>query len=100
MYPERVDRIVLAAPIGLEDYRLYVPPIPAERLMELEDKVTPESYLNQLIKGYALTLSEQALAPYVAARTITSRPAATLRPSPCAPRWDRTPNSPGRLRRR
>ncbi len=37
--------------------------------MELEDKVTPESYLNQLIKGYSLTLSEQALAPYVAART-------------------------------
>ena len=34
MYPERVEKIVLAAPIGLEDYRLYVPPIPAERLME------------------------------------------------------------------
>jgi pimeloyl-ACP methyl ester carboxylesterase len=69
MYPELVDRMVLVAPIGLEDYRLYVPPVPAERLAELEDKVTPESYLNQLIKGYALTLSEQALAPYVAART-------------------------------
>ena len=69
MYPELVDRIVLVAPIGLEDYRLYVPPIPAERLMELEDKLTPESYLTQLIKGYSLTLSEQALAPYVAART-------------------------------
>jgi len=66
-YPERVDQIVLAAPIGLEDYRLYVPPIPAERLMELEDKVTPESYRNQLIKGYSLTLSEDAIAPYVAA---------------------------------
>ncbi len=36
--------IVLDAPIGLEDYRLYVPQIPAERLMEIEDKVTPESY--------------------------------------------------------
>ena len=69
MYPELVDRIVLVAPIGLEDYRRYVPPIPAERLAELEDKVTPESYLAQLVKGYSLTLSEQALAPYVAART-------------------------------
>ena len=29
MYPELVDRMVLVAPIGLEDYRLYVPPIPA-----------------------------------------------------------------------
>ena len=26
-YPARVERIVLAAPIGLEDYRLYVPPV-------------------------------------------------------------------------
>lgn len=69
MYPELVDQIVLVAPIGLEDYRLYVPPIPADRLAELEDQVTPESYLNQLIKGYALTLSKQALAPYVEART-------------------------------
>jgi len=69
MYPELVGQIVLVAPIGLEDYRLYVPPIPADRLMEIEDKVAPESYLNQLIKGYSLTLSEQALAPYVAART-------------------------------
>jgi pimeloyl-ACP methyl ester carboxylesterase len=69
MYPELVDQVVLVAPIGLEDYRLYVPPIPAERLAELEDQVTPESYFNQLIKVYSLTLSEQALAPYVAART-------------------------------
>ena len=80
MYPELVDRIVLVAPIGLEDYRRYVPPIPAERLMELEDKVTPESYLTQLIKGYSLTLSEQALAPYVAART-------NVKDSAEYPRW-------------
>ena len=26
-YPARVERMVLAAPIGLEDYRLYVPPV-------------------------------------------------------------------------
>ncbi len=29
MYPELIDQIVLVAPIGLEDYRRYVPPIPA-----------------------------------------------------------------------
>jgi pimeloyl-ACP methyl ester carboxylesterase len=67
-YPERVERIVLAAPIGLEDYRLYVPPVPLERLMELEDKVTAESYHNQLIKGYSLTLPPEALDPYVGTR--------------------------------
>jgi pimeloyl-ACP methyl ester carboxylesterase len=83
MYPERVERMVLVAPIGLEDYRLYVPQIPAERLMEIEDKVTPESYLNQLIKGYSLTLSPEALAPYVAART-------RIKGSAEYPRWLRT----------
>lgn len=67
-YPERVERIVLAAPIGLEDYRFYVPPVPLERLMELEDKVTAESYRSQLLKAYSLTLPPQALDPYVEAR--------------------------------
>lgn len=83
MYPERVERIVLDAPIGLEDYRLYVPQIPADRLMEIEDKVTPESYLNQLIKGYSLTLSAEALAPYIGART-------RIKGSAEYPRWLRT----------
>jgi pimeloyl-ACP methyl ester carboxylesterase len=83
MYPERVEKIVLDAPIGLEDYRLYVPQLPAARLMEIEDKVTPESYLNQLIKGYALTVSPEALAPYVAART-------RVKGSAEYPRWLRT----------
>jgi proline iminopeptidase len=67
-YPERVEKIVLAAPIGLEDYRFYVPPVPLEQLMELEDKVTAESYRDQLLKGYSLSLSPEALDPYVEAR--------------------------------
>lgn len=82
-YPERVDQIVLAAPIGLEDYRLYVPSLPADRLMEIEDKVTAESYLNQLIKAYSRTLSEEALAPYVATRS-------RIKGSAEYPRWLRT----------
>jgi pimeloyl-ACP methyl ester carboxylesterase len=69
MYPERVDKIVLDGPIGLEDYRIHVPPIPAERLMELEDKVTAESYQAQLLNVYALKLSAEQIAPYVASRT-------------------------------
>ena len=83
MYPERVERIVLDAPIGFEDYSLYVPQIPAERLTEIEDKVTPEIYVNQLVKGYGLTLSPEALAPYVGART-------RIRGSAEYPRWLRT----------
>jgi pimeloyl-ACP methyl ester carboxylesterase len=67
--PELVERIVLAAPIGLEDYRFYVPPVPLAELMALEDKVTPESFRQQLMTAYSLTLPPEALDPYIAART-------------------------------
>ena len=55
-YPSRVERMVLAAPIGLEDYRLYVPPAQSERLIEQEAKVTPDSYPRWLMAAYELTL--------------------------------------------
>ncbi|MGH6865197.1 MAG: alpha/beta fold hydrolase [Methyloceanibacter sp.] len=67
-YPDRIERIVLAAPIGLEDYRVYVPPVPLEQLMEFEDKVTAESYRKQLMTAYSLSLPPEALDPYVDAR--------------------------------
>jgi pimeloyl-ACP methyl ester carboxylesterase len=82
-FPRRIDTIVLVAPIGLEDYRLYVTDFPADRLMEIEDKVTAESFFNQLMKGYSVTLSEAALAPYLAART-------RIKESAEYPRWLRT----------
>ncbi len=82
-YPERVDKIVLTAPIGLEDYRLYVPSLPPDKLLEIEEKVTPESYRTQLLKGYALTLSPEAIEPYVEART-------RIRTSAEYPRWLRS----------
>lgn len=68
-YPERVERIVLAAPIGLEDYRIYVPPAPLERLIDIEAKVTAESFRRQLVTAYAVTLPPETLEPYVQART-------------------------------
>jgi pimeloyl-ACP methyl ester carboxylesterase len=82
-FPDRIDRIVLVAPIGLEDYRLYVADFPADRLMEIEEKVTAESYLKQLIMGLSLTLSEAELAPYIGART-------RIKTSAEYPRWLRT----------
>src|SRR4030088_3241554 len=33
-FPARVVALLLAAPIGLEDYRLYVPPTPTEKIIE------------------------------------------------------------------
>jgi len=46
-YPDRINRLVLAAPIGLEDYRIYVPPTPTEKILENEDKLTAEGYRKQ-----------------------------------------------------
>jgi pimeloyl-ACP methyl ester carboxylesterase len=43
-YPDRVAHLVLTAPIGLEDYRLYVPPVPTEKILEAEDRLTADGY--------------------------------------------------------
>lgn len=68
-YKARVERIVLAGPIGLEDYRLYVPPVPSERLIEQEAEVTPDAYGRWLMAAYNVSLPQAALDPYVEART-------------------------------
>jgi pimeloyl-ACP methyl ester carboxylesterase len=77
-HPERVERIVLAGPIGLE-----VPPVSSETLLAQEEKVTPESFRKWLMKAYELTLPEEAIEPYVEART-------RIRGSAEYPRWLRT----------
>jgi pimeloyl-ACP methyl ester carboxylesterase len=79
-FPARVERMVLAAPIGLEDYRLYVPPVTSDKLIEQEAKVTPDSYRRWLMTAYELTLPPEALDPYVEART-------RIRGSAEFPRW-------------
>lgn len=67
-YPGRVDRLLLASPIGLEDYRLYAPPVETERLIEQEDKLTAEAYRRQLVTNYSLTLLPEAITPFIDAR--------------------------------
>src|SRR4051812_7901108 len=67
-YPERVARLLLAAPIGLEDYRLYVPPTPTERILENEDKLTAEGYRKQLESNYSLKLPPDQVTPFIDAR--------------------------------
>src|ERR1051326_2030213 len=58
-YPARVDRLVLEAPIGLEDYRNFAPPVETERLLAIEDALTPDGYRQQLVTNYSLTRSEE-----------------------------------------
>jgi pimeloyl-ACP methyl ester carboxylesterase len=67
-YPDRVSHLVLTAPIGLEDYRLYVPPVPTEKIIETEDKLTADGYRKQLETNYALKLPPDQVTPFIDSR--------------------------------
>ena len=67
-FPDRINRLVLTAPIGLEDYRLYVPPTPTGKIIENEDKLTPEGYRRQLETNYSLKLPPDQVTPFIDAR--------------------------------
>jgi pimeloyl-ACP methyl ester carboxylesterase len=67
-YPDRIAHLVLTAPIGLEDYRLYVPPTPTEKILENEDKLTADGYRKQLETNYALKLPPDQVTPFIDAR--------------------------------
>jgi len=67
-WPDRVAHLVLTAPIGLEDYRLYVPPTPTEKIIETEDELTADGYRKQLETNYALKLPPDQVTPFIDAR--------------------------------
>ena len=67
-YPDRVAHLLLAAPIGLEDYRLYVPPTPTEKIIEIEEKLTADGYRKQLETNYSLKLPYDEVTPFIDAR--------------------------------
>ena len=67
-YPDRINHLVLAAPIGLEDYRLYVPPTPTEKMIENEDKLTAEGYRKQLETNYSPKIPPEQITPFIDAR--------------------------------
>jgi pimeloyl-ACP methyl ester carboxylesterase len=67
-YPDRVTHLVLTAPIGLEDYRLYVPPTPTEKILDNEDKLSADGYRKQLQTNYALKLPPDQVTPFIDAR--------------------------------
>jgi pimeloyl-ACP methyl ester carboxylesterase len=89
-FPERVNRLVLTAPIGLEDYRLYVPPTPTEKIMETEDKLTAEGYRKQLETNYALKLPPEQITPFIEQRF-------NIKGSADYPRWLRAFVSSGQM---
>jgi pimeloyl-ACP methyl ester carboxylesterase len=67
-FPDRVAHLLLTAPIGLEDYRLYVPPTPTEKILENEDKLTADGYRKQLETNYSLKLPPDQVTPFIDAR--------------------------------
>ena len=54
MYPQRVERLVLEAPVGLEDYRLKVPYATNEELAREAAAMTKES-IDRFYRGYFVT---------------------------------------------
>jgi pimeloyl-ACP methyl ester carboxylesterase len=89
-YPERVAHLLLAAPIGLEDYRLYVPPTPTEKIVENEDRLTAEGYRKQLETNYSLKLPPEQVTPFIDARF-------NIKGSAEYPRWLRAFVSSGQM---
>lgn len=51
-YPERTTRLALENPIGLEDYRFFVPPQTTERVAEDELKQTDPAKIRAFLKNY------------------------------------------------
>jgi pimeloyl-ACP methyl ester carboxylesterase len=50
-YPERTTRLILEDPIGLEDYRFFVPPQSTEQLVNIEMNMTCDKY-RAFVKRY------------------------------------------------
>jgi pimeloyl-ACP methyl ester carboxylesterase len=67
-YGSRIDHLVLYSPIGLEDYRFYVPPVTDEELAERERALTADGYRRQLMTNYAISLPSAAIEPFVQLR--------------------------------
>ena len=67
-YGPRIDRLVLYSPIGLEDYRFYVPPVTDEALAKSERELSGDGYRKQLMTNYALSLPSSAIEPFVQLR--------------------------------
>ena len=89
-YPDRINHLVLTAPIGLEDYRIFVPPIPTEKILENEDKLTAEGYRKQLETNYSLKLPPEQVTPFIEQRF-------NIKGSAEYPRWLRAFVSSGQM---
>ncbi|MDG2520910.1 alpha/beta hydrolase [Caulobacter segnis] len=66
-HPERAGRLVMYAPIGLQDYRPLTPPIDPEALVRAESAKGAEAYRKELVGSYGLA-SPVVIEPFVTLR--------------------------------
>ena len=67
-YADRTERLVLENPIGLEDYRLFVPPQSLEALTNAERTQTPEAY-RKYVASYFVSYPPGKYESFVTVRT-------------------------------
>lgn len=67
-HPERVGRLVMYAPIGLQDYRPLTPPIDLESLNRTEAAKQADAYAKELVASYGLP-SPAVVNEFVSLRT-------------------------------
>lgn len=67
-YPARIRHLVLYSPLGLENYRRFVPPVDPAALYAHEIALSPAAYEHYLVTAYGLAGAEALVAPFVALR--------------------------------
>ncbi|PTY05934.1 alpha/beta hydrolase [Opitutaceae bacterium EW11] len=68
-FPERTTHLVLEDPIGLEDYRMSIPPQPLSVLMEDEMTMTSADKIRTFYKNYVVKWDPSVFEPFVETRT-------------------------------
>lgn len=81
LYPERIQRLVLETPVGLEDYRFTVPPQRLERLQQ-DEAMTDPAAIERFLRNFVKTWMPQRDQPFVQTRV-------RLAQSPEYDRWTR-----------
>lgn len=67
LYPKRIQRVVLETPVGLEDYRLKVPPQTIERLQQDESLSDPAA-IERFLRNFVETWVPERDLPFVETR--------------------------------
>ena len=67
LYPNRIQRVVLEAPVGLEDYRLKVPPQTIERLQQ-DESLSDQGAIERFLRNFVKTWVPERDRPFVQTR--------------------------------